>query len=87
VADLPPVEFVAERESVVTGTHGGRSPGRIRHNGVLISLGPIEPSGRRVDVEASLWINGLAATWLTYVLEEKNGTWKVTGTTGPMAIS
>jgi hypothetical protein len=53
VADLPPVEFVAERESVVTGTHGGRSPGRIRHNGVLISSGRLsqvegESTSRRV---------------------------------------
>jgi hypothetical protein len=87
LADLPPVEFVAERHSVVAGTRGGSSPGHVKNGGVLISLGPIEPKGKRVNVEASLWINGLAGEWLTYVLEERDGTWKVTGTTGPMAIS
>jgi hypothetical protein len=59
----------------------------VKNGGVLISLGSIEPDGKRVEVETSLWINGLAGQWLTYVLEQKDGSWAVTGTTGPMAIS
>lgn len=59
----------------------------VKKGGVLLSLGPIEPSGNRVEVETSLWINGLARQWLTYVLEQRGGTWTVTGTNGPMAIS
>jgi hypothetical protein len=30
LADLPPVEFVAERDSVVTGEHGGTRPGHVK---------------------------------------------------------
>jgi hypothetical protein len=85
--DLPPVQFVPERDSVVVGTRSGSSPGHVKNGGVLISLGPIEGNGRRVRVGNSLWINGLAGQWLTYVLEQRDGHWNVTGTTGPMAIS
>lgn len=86
-AGFTAVEFVAKRDSVVGGTRGGASPGHVKNGGVLISLGPIEPSGKKVEVGTSLWINGLAGQWLTYVLAETAGTWEVTGTTGPMAIS
>lgn len=86
LADLPPVEFVASRHSVLAGASAS-SPGEVKNGGVLISLGPIDPGGKRVEVETSLWINGLAGQWLTYVLEQKDGSWAVTGTTGPMAIS
>src|SRR6266508_2969629 len=85
LADLPPVEFVASRHSVVAGASPS-SPGEVKNGGVLISLGSIEPDGKRVEVETSLWINGLAGQWLTYLLEQKDGSWAVTGTTGPMAI-
>jgi hypothetical protein len=86
LAELPPVEFVASRHSVVAGASAS-SPGEVKNGGVLISLGSIEPDGKRVEVETSLWINGLAGQWLTYVLEQKDGSWAVTGTTGPTAIS
>jgi hypothetical protein len=85
--DLPPVEFVSERDSVVTREHGGSDPGRVKNHGVLIALGPIQTTGNTVEVATSLWINGLAGQWLTYVLAESNGRWKFTGTTGTMAIS
>jgi hypothetical protein len=85
LADLPRVEFVPERASAVAGASAS-SPGQVKNRGVLISLGPIGLRGKTVEVETSLWINGLAGEWLTYVLE-RDGTWKVTGTTGPRAIS
>jgi hypothetical protein len=85
--DLPPLEFVAKREAVVEGTRGGASPGRVADGGVLISLGSIEHNGSNAQVPASLWINGLAGQWLTYVLEKEGGAWQVKGTTGPVAIS
>jgi hypothetical protein len=86
-ADVPTVKFVAERDSVVTGTRGGKSPGRVANDGVLLSLGAVGRNGNKIQVPASLWINGLAGQWLTYVLEQKDGTWKVIGTSGPVAIS
>jgi hypothetical protein len=84
---LPPIQFVPERDSVVVGTRSGSSPGHVKNGGVLISLGPIEGNATRVRVGNSLWINGLAGQWLTYVLEQRDGHWNVTGTTGRMAIS
>jgi hypothetical protein len=87
-ADLPPVEFVVERNSVVTGTRSGSSPGHVKNGGVLISLGPIKGDANRVKVGNSLWINGLAGQWLTYVLERGDSGWAVTGISGHrMAIS
>jgi hypothetical protein len=87
LADLPPIEFVSERSSVLVGTNSGTAPGNVKNKGVLISLGPIEGSGTKVEVGNSLWISGLAGQWLTYVLQARDGAWKVVGTTGPVAIS
>jgi hypothetical protein len=53
----------------------------------LVSVGLIPETGDRVEIPASLYFNGLAGTWLTYVVENADGDWKVTGTTGPVAIS
>lgn len=85
-AELPPVEFVPDRDAAIVGADSG-GPGHVKNEGVLITLGPIEGHGTRVEVGNSLWINGLAGQWLTYVLELEDGVWRVTGTTGPMAIS
>lgn len=87
LGDLPPIEFVSERSSVVVGTNSGKAPGHVKNEGVLISLGPIEGSGTKAEVGNSLWISGLAGQWQTYVLEARDGAWKVAGTTGPVAIS
>jgi hypothetical protein len=87
LSELPPLEFVPTRESALGGTNSGKRPGQARDGGAVISLGAIERSGRRVEVETSLWVNGLWGTWQTYVLAEKDGVWEVTGTTGPLAIS
>ncbi len=87
LADLPPVEFVPERASAVAGASAS-SPGQVKNGGVLISLGPIQPNGKSVEVETSLWINGLAGQWVTYVVEQRDGGWSVTGISGGrMAIS
>jgi hypothetical protein len=87
LGDLPPIEFVSERAAVVIGTNSGKAIGHVKNNGVLISLGPIEGSGTRVEVGNSLWISGLAGQWQTYVLQARDGAWNVDGTTGPVAIS
>jgi hypothetical protein len=87
LANLPPVKFVSERDSVLIGTDSGSSPGRVKNGGVLISLGPIERTRDGVHVGTSLWISGLAGRWSTYVLQQAGGTWEITGTSGPVAIS
>jgi hypothetical protein len=85
--DLPPIEFVSERAAVIAGTNSNDPIGHVKNKGVLISLGPIEGTGTKVEVGNSLWISGLAGLWQTYVLKARDGVWKVSGTTGPVAIS
>jgi hypothetical protein len=84
LTDLPPIEFVAETEQVIVEKDG--FPMVKGHDG-LVSVGLIPENGDRVEVPASLYFTGLAGTWLTYVVEASDGEWKVTGTTGPIAIS
>jgi hypothetical protein len=87
LGDLPPVEFVAARDDAVIGTSSGKRPGEVRHGGAIVTLGPIEGQGNRVEVGNSLWVNGLSGRWQTYVVVQHDTVWKVTGTTGPLAIS
>jgi hypothetical protein len=85
--ELPPIEFVATRDAAVVGTRSGKRPGKARDGGALITLGPIDQDGNRIEVASSLWVNGLWGQWQTYVLTHRGGIWRVTGTTGPLAIS
>lgn len=82
--DLPPVTFVADADRV---RRGRRGMGGVRHDGVIITLGPLEPRDGRIHVSTSLWCGGLCGQWLTYVLAEDDGRWEITGTTGPQAMS
>jgi hypothetical protein len=79
--DLPPIVFVPDRESALGGA------GSVLNDGVIITLGPIQPSGNRVKVENNLWCGGLCGQWLTYVVERQDDRWRITGTVGPYAIS
>jgi hypothetical protein len=81
------VKFVRTRSSVVVGEKAHSSPGHVRAGGVLITLGPIRGDEGKVRVANSWWMNGLAAQWLTYVLDRQGAGWKVTGISGPIAIS
>jgi hypothetical protein len=46
---------------------------------VLITLGPIPGDQGNIRVPKSWWMNGLAGQWLTYVLDQQESAWKVTG--------
>jgi hypothetical protein len=87
LADLPPIEFVSRRASVIVGANGGKAPGSVKGRGVLLTLGPIRGGEGKVRVAASLWLSGLAGRWLTYVVQQRGERWTVTGTTGPITIS
>ena len=82
---LPPITFVsgAEAHRIVDERMDG-GDGRFA---AILSVGPIDGDGSKVEVSNSLWCGGLCAQWSTYVLEATNGGWKTTGTTGPIAIS
>ncbi|MGH3091525.1 MAG: hypothetical protein ACRDOG_04230 [Gaiellaceae bacterium] len=79
--DLRPVRFVADPDTVVVDC-------RVERRGVLISLGTIgERSGDAVTVANNLFSGCKGGRWQTYVLKPRDGSWRVVGTTGPIAIS
>lgn len=87
LTDLGPVSFVAERDSVMVTQDGCAV---VKDGGILITLGPVSggAGADRVEVGVNGFVACLGATWLTYVVERTaTAGWRVTGTTGPMAIS
>ena len=61
---------------------------QVKNGGILITLGPPAGDASAVHVGINGFVACLGATWLTYVLREQPGAgWRVTGTTGSMAIS
>jgi hypothetical protein len=88
LGDLPPLTFVsASRQATVGSFRNGGWP-HAKNGGVLITLGPIRWVGRRtVLVPNSRWATPLNGQWLTYRLKHSDGSWRVVGTVGPVAIS
>jgi len=85
LAGMANVIFIADRESVIEARGGC---GQVRNGGILITLGPLAGHGHEVRVGINGFVACLGATWLTYVLQDQPGAgWRVTGTTGSMAIS
>jgi hypothetical protein len=84
LSDLPPIEFVSDQEDVVVKKDGFPM---VKGGDGLVTLGLLPEGEKRVEVPASLYFTGLAGIWLTYVVEGSGADWKVTGTTGPVAIS
>jgi hypothetical protein len=85
LAGMAHVIFIADRGSVIEARGGC---GQVRNGGILITLGPPVGHGNEVQVGINGWVACLGATWLTYVLQDQPGAgWRVTGTTGSMAIS
>jgi hypothetical protein len=82
--DLAPIEFVGSRAQVIGPMADG---GRVENEGILLTLGPIGGDEDRALVPASSYLANLAGTWQTWVVERRDGRWKVTGTEGPVAIS
>ena len=85
LAGMARVIFIADRESVIETRDGC---GQVRNGGILITLGLPVGHGDEVHVAIEGFVACLGATWLTYVLQDQpGGGWRVTGTTGSMAIS
>ena len=86
--DLGKIAFVSNRNDVVDTSNGCA---QVRDSGILITLAPLgsaKGAGTdRLEVGMSGFFACLGATWLTYVVERKDGQWTVTGTTGPFAIA
>ena len=85
LAGMAHVIFIADRGSVIEARDGCE---QVRDGGILITLGPPVGHGHQVRVAINGFVACLGATWLTYVLQDQPGVgWRVTGTTGTMAIS
>lgn len=85
LAGMARVNFVADRGSVIEAKGGC---GHVGNDGILITLGPPVGHGHKAQVAINGFVACLGATSLTYVLQDQPGLgWRVTGTTGPMAIS
>lgn len=83
LSDLP-VEYISDDGAVILPIEEG---GAVKEEGVVVTVGPIPDGEEQVEVEASLYAGNLAATWLTYVVKRSSQGWRVTGTTGPVAVS
>ena len=86
LADLSTVRFIADRAEVVV-TSPDDPCGSMPPGAILMTLGEPQGTADRVEVGVSGWVSCLGATWLTYVVERDGAQWRVTGTTGPMAIA
>jgi hypothetical protein len=85
LAPMAHIIFIADRWSVIEARGGC---GQVRNGGILITLGPPVGHGSQVQVAINGFVACLGATWLTYVLQDQPGAgWRVTGTTGSMAIA
>ena len=84
LAHLGTVKFVSRRRDVVGPVAQG---GRVRNEGVLLTLGPVGSGADRVEVPASTYTGNLGGTWQTLVLRRYGLRWRVEGTTGPVAVS
>jgi hypothetical protein len=85
LAGMARVIFVADRGSVMEARDGCA---QVRNGGILIALGAPVTHGHEMRVGINGFVACLGATWLTYVLQDQPGVgWRVTGTTGSMAIS
>ncbi len=84
LSDLPStITWVESRDALEFDENGSITGG-----GVLITLGNIHPQeSDAVHVGGSIYVGSLAAGGKTYVLENQDGAWAITGTTGMEWIS
>jgi hypothetical protein len=85
LAGMARVAFIADRHTVIETRDGCA---QVEDGGILITLGTPNGDYHRVKVAINGFVACLGATWLTYVVQNQPGIgWRVTGTTGAMAIS
>lgn len=83
LTDVGPLTFVASGDEVIV------APGcaHVRDHGILITLGPVEGTGDRVQVGVNGFMACLGANSLTYAVQQTSSGWMVSGITalGPVA--
>jgi len=81
--DVGPLTFVASRDAVIDP----HPCAHVRGDGILVTLGPVDGSGDRVQVAIAGFVACLGANSLTYLVERTGRGWVVSGITahGPVA--
>lgn len=83
LADLGSAILWVETRAEVPLTEDGIVEG----GGAIVEVGNIHDVNGQTQVAASIYFASLAASGRTYILEEKDGAWQVTGDTGAVWIS
>jgi hypothetical protein len=84
LTDVGPLTFVASRDAVIEDPHGCA---HVRGDGILVTLGPVDGSGDRVQVGINGFVACLGANSLTCLVQRTGRGWAVSGITahGPVA--
>ncbi len=81
LSDLPSVRFTDRARAIRKRIFKGyRSAG-------LLSVGPIDGAGDRVEIAGSAYCGGLCGHWMTMVLESRGRSWRFTHTVGGVMIA
>ena len=84
LTDVGPLTFVSSSDEIIVEPHGCA---HVRDDGILITLGPVDGSGDRVQVGVNGFLACLGANSLTYSVQQTTDDWMVSGITalGPVA--
>jgi hypothetical protein len=82
LTDVGPLTFVASREEIILEPDGCT---HVRDHGILITLGPVEGTGGRVQVVVYGFVSclGTDSRSLTYQVQQTSSGWMVSGITPP----
>ncbi len=82
ISNFGPVTWIDDRDDFISDDLTPTIEGA-----AIIGVGEPSIDGDTALVPVSLWCGGTCGTWLTYRLDLRSGSWIVTGTEGPRAIS
>ena len=84
LADVGPLTFVAAADAVIVDRN---RCARVRDEGILVTLGPVDGAGDRVQVGVNGFVACLGTNSLTYVVQRTSRGWVVGGIAarGPVA--
>jgi hypothetical protein len=84
LTEVGPLTFVASGDEVIVEPQGCA---HVRDEGILVTLGPVDGVGDRVQVGVDGFLACLGANSLTYSVQQTSSGWRVSGITayGPVA--
>ena len=83
LTDVGPLTFVASGDEVIVAY----GCAHVRDHGILITLGPVEGTGDRVQVGINGFMACLGGNSLTYEIQQTSSGWRVSGITALGPIS